>query len=162
MHLTPNMYKIVNLKANAKKIITWKCIWHQIYTKLFSLNWNAQEIITWKCIWHQICTKSLLWMQMLSKPSLENPCGTTYVQNHYFEGKCLGNCYIKMHMAPNMYKFITVKANAKKIVRWKCIWCQICTKSVTLKANAKKIITRKCVSHQICTKSWLWRQMLRK
>ena len=26
MHLTPNMYKIVTVKANAKEIITLKCI----------------------------------------------------------------------------------------------------------------------------------------
>ena len=40
MHLTPNMYKIIILQANAK------------------------EIITLKCPWCQICTKSLLWRQM--------------------------------------------------------------------------------------------------
>ena len=39
---------------------------------------------------------------------------------------------------PNMYKFVTVKASAKKIVLWKFIWCHICTKLL------------------------LWRQMLRK
>ena len=27
------MYKIVTLKANAKEIITLKCIWHQILQK---------------------------------------------------------------------------------------------------------------------------------
>ena len=72
--------------------------------------------------------------------------------------------------------FVTLKANAKKIVTLKCIWHQICTKmllwrqmlrksslknafdvkfvqNVTLKANAQKIITLKCIWHQICTKS---------
>ena len=34
-----------------------------------------------------------------------------------------------MHLSPNMYKMITLKANAKEIVTWKCFWCQICTKS---------------------------------
>ena len=29
MHLAPNMYKIINLKANAQKIVTLKCIWCQ-------------------------------------------------------------------------------------------------------------------------------------
>ena len=29
-----------------------------------------------------------------------------------------------------MYKIITVKANAKEIVTFKCIWHQICTKSL--------------------------------
>ena len=48
MHLTPNMYKIMTLKAHAKIIVTWKCVWHQI------------------------CTKSLLWRQMLRKSLLKN------------------------------------------------------------------------------------------
>ena len=42
--------------------------------------------------------------------------GTKYVQNCYFEGKCSGNRNLKMHLTPNMYKIITLKANAKKIV----------------------------------------------
>ena len=33
MHLTPYMYKIVTLKANAKEIVTLKCMWHHICTK---------------------------------------------------------------------------------------------------------------------------------
>ena len=160
MHLTPNMYKIVTLKANAKKvitlkcmvqkhtcktitlkanakeIITLKCIWHHICTK--SLLWrqmlrnhyfkmhgakhtcktitlkeNAKEIITLKCIWHQMCTKLLLWRQMLRKLLLQNACGTTYVQNHYFEGKCSGNYYFEILLMWIMYKIITLKANAK-------------------------------------------------
>ena len=65
MHLAPNMYKMVTLNANAKEIITLKCIWHQICTKLVTLNANAKKIITLKVAF-----------------------GTTYVQNHYFEGKC--------------------------------------------------------------------------
>ena len=66
MHLTPNMYKIIILKA------------------------NAQEIVTWKCVWHQICTKSLLWRQMLRKSLLENACDAKYVQNCHFAGTCSG------------------------------------------------------------------------
>ena len=34
MHLTPNMYKIITLNANAKKIVTLKCMWHHICTKM--------------------------------------------------------------------------------------------------------------------------------
>ena len=53
---------------------------------------------------------------MLRKSLLENAFGTTYVQNCYFEGNCSGNHYFKMHVTPNMYKIITLKANAKEIV----------------------------------------------
>ena len=49
-----------------------------------------------------------------------------------------------MHLTPNMYKIITLKAHAKEIVTWKCVWHQICTKIITLKTNAKEIITLKC------------------
>ena len=48
MCLTPNMYKIVTLNANAKKIITVKCMWHHI------------------------CANPLLWWQMLRKSLCEN------------------------------------------------------------------------------------------
>ena len=151
MHLAPHMCKTKTLKVNTREIITVKCVWHQICTK--SLLWrqmlgkslprnacgtthvqtitlkaNAKEIITWKWIWHQICPESLLWRQMLRKASLENAFDTTYVQNCYFAGKCQENHYLKMHLAPHMYKTITLKANAKEIVTWKCIWHQICTK----------------------------------
>ena len=54
---------------------------------------------------------------------------TKYVQNHYFEGKCLENRYFKMHMAPHMYKTMTLKTNAQDIVTCKCMWHQTCTKS---------------------------------
>ena len=117
-------------------------------------------------MWHWISTKPLL-----------------------LKGNAKGNhVTVKMHLAPNMYKFITVKANAKKIVRCKmCLTCQICTKPslwrqmlrksliqnafltlnmhkiVTLKTNAKEIVTVKMhYDHQISTKMFLWRQMLRK
>ena len=53
---------------------------------------------------------------MLRKSSLENAFDTTYVQKHYFEGKCTGNHYLKMHLTPNMYKIVALKANAKEIV----------------------------------------------
>ena len=43
-----------------------------------------------------------------------------------------------MHLTANMYKIVSVKANAKEIAAVKCI------------------------CHQICTKWLLWRQMLRK
>ena len=161
MHLAPHMYKIVTLKANAEKIITAKCIWHHI------------------------CAKALLCRQMLRKSSIENAFDTTYVQNHNFAGKCSGNHHLKMHLTPHMYKTVTLRANAKEIITWKCFWCQICTKCyfegkcsenhhlkmhlapnmykiVTLKANAQEIVTFKCMWHQICTKSLLWMQMLRK
>ena len=72
-----------------------------------------------------------------------------------------------MHVAPHMYKTITLNANDKEIITLKCIWHQICTKPllwrqmqgnrhlkmclrptmykiVTLKANAMEIITLKC------------------
>ena len=64
MHVAPHMCKTCTLKA------------------------NAQEIITVKCIWHQICTKLLCGTEMLRKSSPENAFDTTYIQNCYFEGKC--------------------------------------------------------------------------
>ena len=67
---------------------------------------------------------------MLRKSLLENAFDTTYVQNRYFEGKCKGNCHFKMCLTPNMYKIVTSKANAQKIVTLKCMWHQICTKSL--------------------------------
>ena len=57
---------------------------------------------------------------MLRKLSLLNAFDTKYVQKHYFEGKFKGNCYFKMHLAPHMYKTITLKANAKDIITLKC------------------------------------------
>ena len=72
MHLTPHRYKIVILKA------------------------NAQEIVSFKCVWHQICTKLLLSRQMLRRSLLESAFNTKYVQNHYYEDKCSGNHYWKM------------------------------------------------------------------
>ena len=46
MHVTPNMYKIVTLKANAKEIITLKmCLTPNMY-KIVTLKANAQEIVT--------------------------------------------------------------------------------------------------------------------
>ena len=58
---------------------------------------------------------------MLRKSLLKNAFDTKYVQNHYFEGKCLGNLYLKLHVAPHMCKTITLKASAKKIVTLKYI-----------------------------------------
>ena len=157
MHVAPHMYKTITLKANAKDIITLKCIWHQICYKIVTLKANAQKIVTWKCIWHHICTKLLLWRQILRK-SLLYKClwlqictkSLLWRQNakeiitlkcvwhqictklYYFEGKCSGNCYFQMHLTPNMHKIISLKTYAKKIVtlKLKWFWCQICTKSL--------------------------------
>ena len=46
-----------------------------------------------------------------------------------------------MHLAPNMYKIITLKANAKEIITLKMHLAPNMYKIVTLKANAKKIVT---------------------
>ena len=152
------MYKIVTLKANAKKIVTWKCICHHISTKpllwrqmlrksllenaidtkYVILKANAKGIVTWKCVWHQICSKMSLWRQMFRKSSLENAFGTKYVQNCYFKGKCSGYCHFLIHVAPNMYKTITVNSNAKKIVTLKCIWHHICAKLLLCRQMVRK------------------------
>ena len=71
---------------------------------------------------------------MLRKSLLENAFSTTYVQNCYFEGNCSGNRYFKMHVTPNMYKIVTLKANAKEIITSNMY------KIVTLKANAEEIV----------------------
>ena len=60
MHLTPNMYKIVTLKANAKEYHHFQHAFDTKYVQNVTLKANAKEIITLKCIWHHICTKSLL------------------------------------------------------------------------------------------------------
>ena len=49
MHLTPNMYKIVTLKANAKEIITLKIRLTLNMYKISTLMTNAKEIVTLKC-----------------------------------------------------------------------------------------------------------------
>ena len=102
LHLTPNMYKIHYWgMANAKKIITWKCMWHHIYAKL------------------------LLCRQMLRKLLLEHEYDSTYVTKLLvWKANAQEICRFKMHLSPNMYKMITLKANAKEIVTWKCFWCQ--------------------------------------
>ena len=66
-------------------------------------------------MWHQICTKALFWMQMLRKSLLENAFDVKFVQN------------------------FTLKANAQKIVTWKCIWPPHMCKTVTLQENPKDI-----------------------
>ena len=81
MCLTPNMYKIVTLNANAKKSHHFK----------MHLTSNMYKIVTLKA-------------KMLRKSLLENACDTKYVQNRYFAGKCSGNCHFKMHLTPNMYE----------------------------------------------------------
>ena len=53
---------------------------------------------------------------MLRKSLLKNAFDAKYVQNRYFVGKCSGNCHFKMHLTTNMYKMITLKANAKEII----------------------------------------------
>ena len=89
---------------------------------------------------------------MLRTSLLENACGTIYVQNYDFEGKCSGNRYLKMHLTPHMYKIVTLRANAKEIITLKMHLTPNMYKIVNLKANAQKIITLKCIWHQICTK----------
>ena len=58
----------VTLNANARKIVTLKCIWHQICTKIVTLKANVKEIVTFKV-----------------GITLDT---SKYVQNHYFKGKC--------------------------------------------------------------------------
>ena len=132
------MYKIITLKANAKKIVTWKCIWCQICNKIVTWKAYTKDIVTLKCIWHHICAKQLLCRQMLREIVTWTCIWHQICTNRYFKGKCWKNHHFTMHLTPNMYKIITLKANAKEIVTLKCVW------------------------HQICTKSLLWRQMLRK
>ena len=134
------MYKIVTVKANAQEIITLKCVWHQICTKSLLCRQMLRKNVTSKCIWHQICTKSIMWRQMLRESSLQNAFGTKYVQNHYLEGKWSGNCHFYMHLAPNMYKTVTLNANAKKIVTLKCIWHHICTKLLLCRQMLRKLL----------------------
>ena len=66
----PHMCKTITLKANAKEIITYKYIWHQICTKPLLWRQMLMELLLWKCIWHQTCRKTLLWRQMFRKLSL--------------------------------------------------------------------------------------------
>ena len=58
---------------------------------------------------------------MLRKSSCLNAFDTKYVQNHYFEGKCSENRYLKMHVAPHIYKTVTLKATAQEIITLKCM-----------------------------------------
>ena len=121
MHLTPHMYKIFTLKANAKKIITWKCMWHHI------------------------CAKPFLWRQIMRKSLLENAFDTTYVQKHYFEGKCSGNHHLKMHLTPHMYKKHYFEGECWENSYFKMHFTPHVYKNITLKANAKEIISWKCM-----------------
>ena len=84
------MYKTVTLKANAKENRYFKKHLTPNMYKIITLKANAKEII------------------------ILNAFGTTYVQNHYFEGKCKKNHYFKMHVAPHMYKIITLKQMLRK------------------------------------------------
>ena len=129
MHLTPHMYKIVILKAIAKEIVTFKMHLTPNMYIIITLKANVQQIFTLKCIWHHIYTKSLLWRQMLRKLLLEHVFDSKYVQNMLvWRQMQRRNCCCKMHLLPNMYKLITLKANVKEIVTWNCFWCQMCTK----------------------------------
>ena len=60
-----------------------------------------------------------------------------------------------MHLAPNMYKIVTLNANAKEIITLKWRLTPNMYKIVTLKANAEEIFTLKCIWHQICIKTLL-------
>ena len=147
-----------------RKIITVKCVWHQICTKMSLWRQMLRNIITWKWMWHHI-----------------------YIQNLWLlKANAQGNCYLKMHLTPHMYKIIILKANAKEIITckmhltphiYKIITligkCQEnCYLNMCLTANMYKIVSVKanaqgnhaavkCICHQICTKMLLWRQMLR-
>ena len=50
-----------------------------------------------------------------------------------------------MHVAPHMYKTVTLMANAKEIITLKMHLTPNMYKIVTLKANAKEIVTVKCI-----------------
>ena len=65
--------------------------------------------------------KNVTLKAIAKKSLLYNAFDTKYVQNHYFEGKCQGNCHFKMHLTPNMYQIITLQANAKGNLYFKCI-----------------------------------------
>ena len=56
--------------------------------KTVTLKENDKKIVTVKCVWHQICTELLLWKQRLRKLLCENAYDTKYVQKCYCEGKC--------------------------------------------------------------------------
>ena len=47
-----------------------------------------------------------------------------------------------MHLTPNTYKTITLKANAKEIVTLKCIWHQIYTKSLPWRQMQRKSLLK--------------------
>ena len=153
MHVIPNMYKIATLKADAKEIASlWKCVWHQICTKLITLKANAKEhhylkmhltphmykIVTLhgKCKGNCslenafdtcICTKSLLWRQML-RIITDKMC----LPVQYY---CTKTCTLKANatehqlytendiLTPHMYKIITLKAECQgNLFTLKCIW----------------------------------------
>ena len=50
-----------------------------------------------------------------------------------------------MRLTPNMYKIVTLNANAKKSHHFKMHLTPNMYKIITLKANAKDIITLKCM-----------------
>ena len=56
---------------------------------------------------------------MLRRSLPENVFDTKFLQNHYFADKCSGKRYFKMLLMPNMYKIITLKANANEIITLK-------------------------------------------
>ena len=60
MHLTPNMYKIDYFEGKCPENHYFKMYVAPHMCKTFTLKANAKKIITKTCIWHQICTKSLL------------------------------------------------------------------------------------------------------
>ena len=164
MRLTPNYAQNITLKANAKKIINSKCVWHQICTKLLLWKQMLRKSLLTNAFGTKKCTKSLPWRQMLRKSLCEKAFDVKYVQNRYFKGKCLGNYHCENAFdtkyvqnsslwremlrtslgsnafnMPNMYKTITLKANAKEII----------TLQLHLTLNMYKIMS-------------LWMQMLRK
>ena len=78
---------------------------------------------------------------MLGKSLLKNAFGITYAQNRYFEGKCSGNHYFKMHLTPTMYKKHYFEGKCSENCYFKMHLAPHMYEIVTLKANAKKIIT---------------------
>ena len=48
---------------------------------------------------------------MLRKSSLENAFDAKFVQNVTVKANAQKNCHFNMHLAPNMYKIVTLKAN---------------------------------------------------
>ena len=82
---------------------------------------------------------------MPRKLLLENAIDTTYVQNCYFEGKCTGNRYFKMHLTPTMLQNRYFEGKCQGNRHFKMHLTPTMYKIITLKANAQEIVTLKCI-----------------